>query len=46
MGGFNAKVGVENHANIAGGKSIGSRNERGEQLIEWCEQNDQVILNT
>ena len=36
MGDFNAKVGVEKHVNIAGGKVLGSRDERSEQLIEWC----------
>ena len=33
MGDLDAKVGVEKHTNIAGGKGIGSRNESGEQLI-------------
>ena len=28
MGDFNATVGIEKHAMIAGGKGIGSRNER------------------
>ena len=45
MGDFNAKAGVETHASKAGGKSIGSRNKRGEQLIEWCKQNDQYVVH-
>ena len=43
MGDINAEVGVEKHTNIAGGKGIRSRNERGEQLIEWCEWCEQMI---
>ena len=46
VGDVSARVGVEKHANIAGGKGTGSRNERSEQLIECCEKNDQIISNT
>ena len=46
LGDFNAKVGKGRHADIVGNDGIGSRNDRGDKLIDWCEQNNQVILNT
>ena len=46
LGDFNAKVRKGRHADIVGNDGIGSRNNRGDKLIDWCEQNDQVNLIT
>ena len=46
MGDFNAKVGRGRHTNIVGSEGLGEMNVRGEKLMEWCEQNDQIIMNT
>ncbi|GFO06352.1 craniofacial development protein 2-like [Plakobranchus ocellatus] len=37
MGGFNAKVGVEKEEDVVGPSGIGTVNERGSRLIEWCQ---------
>ena len=42
---FNAKVGRGGHTDIVGSEGLGEMNERGEKLMEWCEQNDQIIMN-
>ena len=43
---LNAKVGSTRRGNIVGTQGLGEMNERGERWIEWCTENDQVILNT
>ena len=45
MGDFNAKVGKGRHTDIVGSEGLGEMNERGEKLMEWCKQNDQIIMN-
>ena len=46
IGYFNAKVGRGGHTDTIGSEGLGEMNGRGEMLIEWCEQNDQTIMNT
>ena len=46
MGDFNTKVGRGRHTDIVGNEGLGEMNGRGEKLMEWCEQNDQIIMNT
>ena len=46
MGDFNAKVGQGHEEQIVGPHGLGIRNERGERLIDWCREHDQVIANT
>ena len=46
MGDFNAKVGRGRHTIIVGSEGLGEMNVRGEMLMKWCEQNDQIIVNT
>ena len=46
MGDLNAKVGKERTTNITGQYGLGTRNERGERLIEFCQQNELLITNT
>ena len=46
MGDFNAKVGEGRSTNVVGPYGLGQRNDRGEKLVNWCLENNQVILNT
>ena len=46
MGDFNAKVGQGREEQIVGPHGLGIRNERGEKLIDWCREHDQIIANT
>ena len=46
MGDFIAKVGGGRHTDIVGSEGVGEMNVRGEKLMEWCEQNDQIIMTT
>ncbi|GFO29442.1 craniofacial development protein 2-like [Plakobranchus ocellatus] len=46
MGDFNAKVGDERVNVVVGPSGIGTVNERGSRLIEWCQVNDFTITNT
>ena len=46
MGDFNAKVGKEKYEKIAGTHGLGKRNERGDRLIEFCQQNNLCVVNT
>ena len=46
MGDFNAKVGKEKYEKIAGSHGLGNRNERGDRLIEFCQQNNLCVVNT
>ncbi|GFN74731.1 craniofacial development protein 2 [Plakobranchus ocellatus] len=43
---FNAKVGNERVEDVVGPSGIGTVNERGSRLIEWCQVNDFTITNT
>ncbi|GFO43397.1 craniofacial development protein 2-like protein [Plakobranchus ocellatus] len=46
MGDFNAKVGEGREENIVGPYGLGTRNLRGEKLVEWCNMNNLIIGNT
>ena len=46
MGDFNAKVGYGEHLDIIGQFGLGSRNERGSRLLQFCEENNMIIANT
>ena len=46
MGDLNAKVGEEQVDECTGGYGMGIRNERGDRLIEFCQNNNFVIANT
>ena len=46
MGGMNAKVGSSAIGNIVGKFDFGERNERGERLIQFCEEHKLTICNT
>ncbi|GFN80434.1 craniofacial development protein 2 [Plakobranchus ocellatus] len=46
MGDFNAKIGNERVEDIFGPSDIGTVNEHGSRLIEWCQVNDFTITNT
>ena len=46
MGDWNAKVGQGRDGETVGPWGLGVRNERGQKFTEWCQENNQVILNT
>ena len=46
MGDMNAKVGKEKYDSIVEEYGLGERNERGTHLINFCEENKLVIMNT
>ncbi|GFS06671.1 craniofacial development protein 2-like [Elysia marginata] len=46
MGDFNAKVGQHGNDKAVGKHGLGIRNERGEQLVTWCDEHDLIIGNT
>ena len=46
MGDLNAKVGNVTDFNIIGNYGLGKQNERGQRLIEFCKENNMVIMNT
>ena len=46
MGDFNAKVGDERVDDVVGPYGLGTQNERGSKLIEWCQMNEFIITNT
>ena len=46
MGDFNAKVGNERIGNTVGPFGLGNKNDRGTDLIAWCQSHDLVITNT
>ncbi|KAG1651907.1 Craniofacial development protein 2 [Nymphon striatum] len=46
IGDFNAKVGNESYKDIVGKYGLGKKNDRGDRLIEFCEENKLVISNT
>ncbi|XP_072046974.1 craniofacial development protein 2-like [Amphiura filiformis] len=46
-GDFNAKVGGQStNKNVMGNCGLGEQNERGEMLIDFCQENHLIILNT
>ena len=46
MGDFNAKVEDERVDDVVGHNGLGTQNERGSKLIEWCQMNEFIITNT
>ena len=46
MGDLNAKVGKEKYETIVGNHGLGKRNERGERLIQFCNETNLSIMNT
>ena len=46
-GDFNSKVGdCSTNSNVMGNNGLGEQNERGERLVEFCDENGFVIVNT
>ena len=46
MGDYNDKVGKGKKEDTVGYFGLGTRNERGERLIKFCEENNLCIANT
>ena len=46
IGDWNAKVGSQETLGVAGKFGLGIRNEAGQRLIEFCQENALVITNT
>ena len=46
VGDWNAKVGSQETPGITGKFGLGVQNEAGQRLIEFCQENAQVIANT
>ena len=46
IGGLNAKVGSQETPGVTGKFGLGIRNEAGQRLIEFCQENALVIANT
>ena len=46
IGGWNAKVGSQETPGVTGKAGLGIRNEAGQRLIEFCQENTLVIANT
>lgn len=46
LGDFNAKVGKGSVGNVVGNFGLGMRNDRGDRLIQFCQETDSVIMNT
>ena len=46
IGDWNAKVGSQETPRVTGNFSLGIRNEAGQRLIEFCQENALVIANT
>lgn len=46
LGDFNAKIGEGEVTDIIGKYGLGQRNQRGERLIEFCQERNMVITNT
>ena len=45
-GGWNAKVGSQETPGVTGKFGLGIRNEAGQRLVEFCQENALVIANT
>ena len=46
MGDWNAKVGSQETPGVTGKVGLGVQNEAGQKLIEFCQENALVIINT
>ena len=46
VGDWNAKVGSQDTPGVTGKFGLGMRNEAGQRLIEFCQENTLVIANT
>ncbi|KAL1446569.1 hypothetical protein WDU94_003622 [Cyamophila willieti] len=46
LGDLNAKVGSERMEDVVGPHGLGSRNERGDEFINFCIENNLIITNT
>ena len=46
IGDWNAKVGSQETPGVTGKFGLGMRNEAGQRLIEFCQENAPVIANT
>ena len=46
IGNWNAKVGSQDTPGLTGKFGLGIRNEAGQRLIEFCQENTLVIVNT
>ena len=46
LGDWNAKVGSQETPRVTGKLGLGKRNEAGQRLIEFCQENALVIANT
>ena len=46
IGNWNAKVGSQETPEVTGKFGLGTRNEAGQRLIEFCQENALVIANT
>lgn len=46
MGDFNAKIGEGRCDSTVGQYGLGVRNERGDRLVEFCQENNLVVTNT
>ena len=46
IGDWNAKVGTQETPGVTGRFGLGIRNEAGQRLIEFCQENTLVIANT
>ena len=46
IGDWNAKVGSQERPGVTGKFGLGIRNEAGQRLIEFCQENTLVIANT
>ena len=46
MGDWNAKIGCSVEQPMVGGYGLGSKNEKGDLLVDWCRENSMVVTNT
>ena len=46
MGDFNAKVSNERIGNTVGLFSLGNKNDRGNNLVSWCQSHNLVLMST
>lgn len=46
MGHFNAKIGQDRVLDLVGDHGLGNRNDKGDRLDEFCQQNNMVATNT
>ena len=46
LGDFKARIGEGRQDILVGPHGLGDRNEHGDVLMEWCEEEEVVITNT